>query len=179
MNLKLFSQKNAGRNFDQIRFFQSACISALSERIWGSITARNLILRKTAMKKSYLFVGFLLGAMLSAVALSTTNVTGKWSGTLQMDGENDAKPAYSIFKQDGNRLSGSVGPSESEQDSFEGGKVDGDKLTFDVPQGPNGEGSIHVEMQVNGDQMTGRATWSGPPPHSGSGKISLKRVVEK
>ncbi len=131
------------------------------------------------MKKSYLFAGLLLGAMLPTVALCTPNVTGKWSGTLQMDGENDAKPAYSILNQDGNKLSGSVGPNESEQDSFEGGKVDGDKLTFDVPQGPNGEGSIHVEMQVKGDQMTGRATWSGPPPHSGSGKISLKRVVEK
>ena len=71
-----------------------------------------------------------------------------------------------------------VGPNESEQDSFEGGKVDGDKLTFDVPQGPNGEGSIHVEMQVKGDQMTGRATWSGPGV-SGSGKISLKRVVDR
>jgi len=53
------------------------------------------------MKKSYLFAGLLLGAMLSAVALCTPNVTGKWSGTLQMDGENDGKPAYSIFKQDG------------------------------------------------------------------------------
>jgi hypothetical protein len=72
-----------------------------------------------------------------------------------------------------------VGPNESEQDSFEGGKVDGDKLTFDALQGPNGEGSIHVEMQVKGDQMTGRATWSGPPPHSGAGEFSLKRVVEK
>ena len=33
------------------------------------------------MKKSYLFAGLLLGAMLSAVALGTPNVTGKWSGT--------------------------------------------------------------------------------------------------
>ena len=130
------------------------------------------------MKKSYLFAGLLLGAMLSAVALDTPNVSGKWSGTLQMDGENDAKPAYAIFNQDGHKLSGSVGPNESEQDSFEGGKVDGNKLIFDVPQGPNGEGRIHVEMQVNGDQMTGRATWSGPGV-SGSGKVSLKRVAEK
>jgi hypothetical protein len=136
------------------------------------------LLRTTAMKKSYLFVGLLLGAMLSA-APPTPNVTGKWSGTLQMDGQNQANPAYSIFKQDGNSLSGSVGPDESEQDEFEGGKVEGDKVTFDVPQGPNGEGSLHVEMQVQADQMTGRATWSGPPPHTGSGKISLKRVVEK
>jgi hypothetical protein len=143
-----------------------------------SIAARNLILRRTAMKKLYLFAGLLLVAMLSAVALGTPNVTGKWSGTLQMDGQNDAKPAYSIFHQDGNKLWGSVGPDESEQDSFEGGKVDGDRLTFDVPQGSNGEGSIHVEMQVTEDQMKGRATWSGPGV-SGSGKISLKRVIEK
>src|SRR5438552_7915825 len=156
MNLSYSARKNAGHNFDQIRFFQSACISALLEPIWGSITARNLILRRTAMKKSYLFVGLLLGAMLSAVALSTPNVTGKWSGTLQMDGENDAKPAYSILNQDGNKLSGSVGPNESEQDSFEGGKVDGDKLTFNVPQGQSGEGSIHVEMQRSEERRVGK-----------------------
>src|SRR5579872_5584007 len=132
-----------------------------------------------AMNKSHLFAVLLLGAIVSAAPLATPNVTGKWSGTLQMDGQNEVKPAYAIFHQDGNKLSGSVGPNESEQDEFEGGKVEGDKLTFDVPQGPNGEGSLHVEMQVQGDQMTGRATWSGPPPHTGSGKISLKRVIEK
>jgi hypothetical protein len=137
------------------------------------------LLRRTAVKKSYLFAALLLGAMLSAAPLSTPDVTGKWSGTLQMDGQKDAKPAYSIFHQYGNKLSGSVGPDESEQDEFEGGKVEGDKLTFEVPQGPNGEGSLHVEMHVRGDQMTGRATWSGPPPHTGSGKVFLKRVVEK
>lgn len=131
------------------------------------------------MKKSHLLPALLLGAMLPVAALCMPNVTGKWSGTLQMDGQENAKPAYSIFNQDGNRLSGSVGPNEEEQDPFEGGKVDGDTLTFDVPQGPNGEGSIHVEMQVKGDEMTGRATWTGPPPHTGSGKVSLKRVIEK
>ena len=131
------------------------------------------------MKKLHLFAGLLLVTMFPTPALCTPNVTGNWSGTLQMDGENAAKPAYFIFNQDGNKLSGSVGPNESEQDSFEGGKVDGDKLTFDVPQGPNSEGSMHVEMQLKGDQMTGQATWSGPPPHRGSGKISLKRAVEK
>lgn len=91
---------------------------------------------------------------------------------------DDAKPAYFILKQEGIKLSGSVGPNESEQDSFKGGKVDGDKLTFDVPLGESGEGSMHVDMQVKGDQMTGRARWSRPGV-SGSGKISLKRVAEK
>jgi hypothetical protein len=87
------------------------------------------LLRRTAMKKSYLFP-VLLSAILSAAPLSTSDVTGKWSGTLQMDGEKTPKPAYSIFHQDGNNLSGSVGPDESEQDEFEGGKVQGNKLNI-------------------------------------------------
>jgi hypothetical protein len=62
------------------------------------------------MKKSYLFAGLLLGVILPTVALCAPNIAGKWAGTLQMDGENNAKPAYSIFNQDGNKLSGSVGP---------------------------------------------------------------------
>src|SRR6267378_8007074 len=174
-----YSEKKCRAQFRPDPLFSERLYFCSARANLGINYSSHLILTRTAMKKSYLFVGLLLGAMLSAVALSTPNVTGKWSGTLQMDGGNDAKPAYSILNQDGNKLSGSVGPNESEQDSFEGGKVDGDKLTFDVPQGQNGEGSIHVEMQVKGDQMTGRATWSGPPPHSGSGKISLKRAVEK
>jgi hypothetical protein len=171
-------EKMQGAISTRSAFFR-APVFLLCQSEFGDQLQLAISLRRTAMKKSYLFAGLLLGSMLPTVALCTPNVTGKWSGTLQMDGESDAKPAYSIFNQDENKLSGSVGPNESGQDWFEGGKVDGDKLTFDVPQGPNGEGSIHVEMQVKGDQMTGRATWSGPPPHSGSGKISLKRVVEK
>ena len=129
------------------------------------------------MKTLCLFVGLLLGAMLPVAALGAQNVTGKWSGTLQMDGQTDAGPAYSIFNQDRNKLSGSIGPNERELDSFQGGKVDGDKLTFDVPPGPNDESSIHVELQVSGDEMTGRATWIRP--HAGSGTLSLKRVAGK
>jgi hypothetical protein len=58
--------------------------------------------------------------------------------------EQDAVHRRSAFT--GNKLAGSVGLDESEQDSFGGGKLDGDKLTFDVPQGTNGEGSVHVEL---------------------------------
>jgi len=121
MNLSYSARKNAGAISTR---------SAFSERLYFCSARANLGINYSSQshseenshEKSYLFVGLLLGAMLSAVALSTPNVTGKWSGTLQMDGENDAKPAYSILNQDGNKLSGSVGPNESEQDSFEGGR---------------------------------------------------------
>jgi len=44
------------------------------------------------MKKPCLLTRLLLGALLSTVALCATNVTGKWSGAMKMEGGNDSKP---------------------------------------------------------------------------------------
>lgn len=130
------------------------------------------------MRKSSFFAGILFSVLFSAAALCAINVTGKWSGTLQMEGQGDSKPAYLVLKQDGNKLSGSAGPSESEQHSFEGGKVEGNKLTFDVPLGGQGEGFMHFDLQVQGDQMTGHVKRGGEGKNEAA-KISLKRVAEK
>jgi hypothetical protein len=81
------------------------------------------------------------------------------------------------LKQDGNKLAGSAGPSESEQHPFEGGKVEGNKVTFDVSLG-GGPGSMHFDLQVQGDQVTGRVRRTGESLNEGA-KISLKRVAEK
>ena len=130
------------------------------------------------MNKSSFFTGLLVIILFSATALYAVNVTGRWSGTLQMEGEADSKPAYLILKQDGNKLTGSAGPSESEQHSFEGGKLEGSKLTFDVPLGGQGEGSMHFALQVEGDQMSGQVKRNGEGRYEAA-KISLKRVAEK
>jgi hypothetical protein len=129
------------------------------------------------MKKSYLFTGLLLGTLLSAVALCATNVTGKWSGTLKWEGGNESEPAYLILKQDRTKVAGSAGPSETEQHPFEGGKVEGNKVAFDVSLG-GGPGSMHFDLQVEGDQITGQVRRSGEGLNE-SGRISLKRVAEK
>lgn len=129
------------------------------------------------MRNSSSLKGLLLGVLLavSATTFSATNVTGKWSGTLQVAGETDTKPAYMILKQDGDKLSGSGGPTESEQHPFDGGKVEGNKLTFDVPLG---EKSMHFEMEANGDQITGQVSQQNEGATE-TAKISLKRVTEK
>ena len=77
------------------------------------------------MKKPAFFTGFLLGVLISATALCATNVTGKWSGTLQMEGEGDCKPAHVILKQDGNRLTGSAGPMRASSTRLKVGRLMG------------------------------------------------------
>jgi hypothetical protein len=72
-------------------------------------------------------------------------------------------------------LAGSGGPNENEQNPFEGGKVEGNKLMFDIPLG---ESSMHFEMEAQEDQITGemRRQREGKVE---TAKISLKRVAEK
>lgn len=80
-----------------------------------------------------------------------------------------------ILKQAGSKLDRSVGPDESEQHSLENGKVEGNKLTFDIPLGAK---SLHFSLEADGDQITGQAQrdWQGRVETM---KISVKRVPEK
>ena len=70
-----------------------------------------------------------------------------------------------------------AGPNESEQHPFEDGKVEGSKVTFDVSLG-GGPGSMHFDLQVEGDQITGKVGRSGEGLNEAA-KISVKRVAEK
>jgi uncharacterized protein (TIGR03435 family) len=92
------------------------------------------------MKKLLLATLAVLASLLVCrVGLGATDVSGKWSGT----------PFYFIFKQDGNKLSGTGGPSEKEQIvSFENGVVEGDRIAFKA-------GSLQVDLRVDGDEIRG------------------------
>ncbi|MGA8154544.1 MAG: hypothetical protein WB952_26605 [Terriglobales bacterium] len=63
------------------------------------------------------------------------DLTGKWSGAFKADGADHDVPQLFIFKQDGNKLTGSGGPNQSEQYPIEDGKVDGDRVRFEITTG--------------------------------------------
>src|SRR5690348_10121427 len=68
--------------------------------------------------------------LLSAIAL-LADVSGKWSGSFIPDGQ-DAESAVLHLKQDGPTITGTAGPSEEQQMAIRAGKVDGDKVSFEV-----------------------------------------------
>src|ERR1700735_5327721 len=81
----------------------------------------------------------LASLLVCGIAAGATDVSGKWSGA----------PFYFIFKQDGDKLSGSGGPSEKEQIvSFDNGVVEGARITFQA-------GSLQVDLRVTGDEIRG------------------------
>jgi hypothetical protein len=77
---------------------------------------------------------------IAVVLLLTMNamagdLTGKWSGSFKVDGADHGVPQLLIFKQDGAKLTGSGGPDQSEQYPIENGKIDGERVGFEITTG--------------------------------------------
>ena len=115
--------------------------------------------------------------VISALSLSAADVSGKWSGTIEIKTEGGSKtePAMVILKQEGTGVTGSGGPHEGEQHAIQNGKVEGNTITFDIPR--SGERVMHFDLTATGDQIEGQVT---APKKEGGGtdiaRLSLKRV---
>lgn len=98
----------------------------------------------------------LLLALLVSAASYAADFAGKWSGTADMmrNGENRSSTAVLIFKQTGDKLTGTGGRDEIEQHPLENVKVEGSKLTCEVN---DGDTLIKIALEAEGDVMTGEA----------------------
>lgn len=85
------------------------------------------------MKTAFRVIGFTL-VLVTALFAAADNVTGKWTGSfvITMDGETREDRAYLDLKQTGMELTGTGGPNTDQQWPIQNGKVEGDKLTFEV-----------------------------------------------
>jgi hypothetical protein len=126
--------------------------------------------------KSVLMALIAFALPLCAVA----DVTGKWSGSFEFNqgGETHTETAYLILKQDGATVTGTGGPNEERQMPIRNGKVDGNKLTFEIALDESRVMSF--ALQSDADNLKGDV--SGPDRDTGTtrtAKMSLKRVGEK
>jgi hypothetical protein len=115
--------------------------------------------------------------VMAALALATValaaDVSGAWSGSYTFgDGANGGS-AYAVVKQTGTSLTGAAGPSSDEQWPIEGGKVEGNKISFTV-RAPDGA-VYKVEAALEGDNLKGDIT-AGAGAEAIKGKIAFARV---
>jgi hypothetical protein len=99
----------------------------------------------------------LLAAVL-AFAASAADVSGTWSGTLKItgpDGQVQDDTIHLVLKQDGGKLTGTAGPSASEQLPIEKGAVEGNKITMEVPLP---QGAFKFDVTLDGDHLKGDVT---------------------
>jgi hypothetical protein len=80
-------------------------------------------------------VGVISLAIILAVSLfAAEDLSGKWSGSFKitMDGESNDEFIYMDIKQKGAEITGTAGPSLEQQWPILKGKIEGNKITFEV-----------------------------------------------
>lgn len=96
-----------------------------------------------------------LAALVFAVP-AEVNVSGKWTGTLNVKNENGEatdQPALLVLKQSGTEISGTGGPDENEQHAITKGSIAGDKLLLELEVG---EGrTIKIELTLADEHLKG------------------------
>ena len=89
---------------------------------------------------------------LSALTLLGADVTGKWTGTFEMasQGETHSGDVYVILKQDGGKITGSMGPTAEQQFPIKNGTIEDNRVHLEVTpdQGPS---PIKMDLKLDGD----------------------------
>lgn len=129
--------------------------------------ARICFMRKT------LAVCAVLLAVLAGAAVAA-DITGNWTGSMSM-GDNQFTLTYN-FKQDGEKLTGTVTGPQGNPLTLNDGKVQGDKLTFFISfEGPNGTMKIVNEGTIKGEEITLTTKMEGGQGFPDMPPMTLKR----
>ena len=106
-------------------------------------------------RRMFLFSGGVL--FLAPVLMAADDFTGKWSGSFIMtfsDGDTKDSTAFMDLKQKEAEITGTAGENPERQWSIQKGKVEGNKITFEVQtEGP----LIKFELALVGGHLKGEA----------------------
>jgi hypothetical protein len=120
------------------------------------------------------FAGFTVLFALLAVAAWAVDVTGAWTGT--MSGNGDFTLTYT-FKQDGDKLSGTVLGPQGETMPLINCKIEGDQIAFAVKVDLGGNPATFSSTGiVKGDEMT--ITTTNDAGMDFGGQMTLKKQAK-
>jgi hypothetical protein len=88
-----------------------------------------------------------------ALAFSGSDLTGKWSGTIEIADEGATTPVSVQFVQKADVLSGKIGRTGGgEEENIRNGKVDGKKVSFEVN---SAHGLMKFALTLEEDRLEG------------------------
>jgi hypothetical protein len=104
------------------------------------------------MKKLIAIILLLAGNAIAA------DLSGRWSGQFKVAGGDKDVPQLFVFQQSGDKLTGSGGPNAGEQYPIEKGKVNGDRITFELT---TGEWKFDYDLRTMREKITGTLELNG------------------
>jgi len=113
---------------------------------------------------------------LAGMTLRAADITGKWSGFFSRTGPNgeaQQETTFLILQQKGTEVTGSGGPEEVRQYPIQNGKIEGDRITFEVL----GEGPLYkLDLVLEGDHIKGDVTVVVLGGETVKAKVDITRV---
>jgi len=116
---------------------------------------------------------------LFALTMFGADVSGKWSGSIEVadpsTGDKINTPVKVVFDQKDSTVSGKIGRTEDDQtEDIHNGKLDGNKLTFDV-QPPEATSAMKFQLVlVAADRIEGEMKGAVDVGNV-SGKVTLQK----
>ena len=116
---------------------------------------------------------------LFALTMFGADVSGKWSGSIEVSdpstGDKINTPVKVVFDQKDSTVSGKIGRTEDDQtEDIHNGKLDGNKLTFDV-QPPEATSAMKFQLVlVAADRIEGEMKGAVDVGNV-SGKVTLQK----
>ena len=114
--------------------------------------------------------------LLSSTLIWAADVTGTWSGPIEMtrDGETRSSNALLILKQDGAKITGTIGPNADDRTEVAKGTIDGSDVTLEAMVADQ-ELKVTIRLKVVGDKLAGEFKVKGPNGPHMAGKMNLER----
>ena len=91
---------------------------------------------------------------LAATMVIATDATGTWTGTFIPEG-GQQNTAHLVLKQEGDKVTGTAGPSADQQRPIQNGKAENGAVTFEVA---NDDSVMKFRLKQQGDEITGDVT---------------------
>ncbi len=86
-------------------------------------------------------------------SLTAADFGGRWTGTLETP-RGGRKSAILVLMQDGEKVTGTFGGSDTDNRGIEKAKVEGDVISFELAIGP----LVKFVLRNTGDRLTGEGT---------------------
>ena len=117
----------------------------------------------------------LLIAILALAAIASADVTGTWTGPMTMKNGDETRDdtAYLVLKQDGGKITGTIGPNEERRYDISKGTAEGDTIYIEAIV--QGESAIVLKLKLEGEKLVGELSTRGPEAPPISGRMTLEK----
>ena len=117
----------------------------------------------------------LVALLALAVSMTAADVTGTWSGAMEMKHGDETKDdtAYLVLNQTGNEITGTIGPNADKRLQITKGTIDGYNVYIEAIV--EGENKLVLRLKAADGKLSGDLKAEGPTAPPITGKMTLTK----